>query len=297
MPIDPKMARSQGYRSDCSVEIVEASINNTAPHEIVLRIQPPPRLPLLIDSITVLDLITADGESLGEVRSPRFIHGIHTAMELKVPHMQPFFPFYTTLAGLHATVECCTGCNGGIHDRDLVVVNNHSGGGWSGMWVRTAKVIEGPYPRWQRVMFAGGILSDEDGALTLVDQGWMLVRKGNEQPHHAPPPLPIHTSDIPEGMTQSLLTKSLDGTWVELQHVKVVSVRNVVPETTPFSRSLARIEMRVDDGSGIANAYMYQSSAAKINIGQTVKMLRGFVHAEKPGVYALLSDKEEDLVL
>lgn len=288
--VDPRM-----FRSARGIQIRGARVEQTSPHEVVLDIEPLPRLPLAADSIAVSGLVAGDGSALGELQSPRFLHGVHSAMELKVPHAEAAFPFRSTLSGLHATVECCTGCNGGIHDRDLVVVNNHSGGGWSGIWVRTAKVIDGPYPRWQRVMFAGGILADEDGSLTLVDHGWMRVAKGDEAPHHAPPPLPVRTKDVPATRTESLLTKSLDGTWVELTDVKVVSAREVAPLKSEYSRTLRRIELLVDDGSGPANAWMYQPSSAKVEVGQALASLRGFVHAEAEGVYALLSDKEEDL--
>jgi hypothetical protein len=293
--LNPKLANRSLFRSERGVTIHAASIDTGRSNCIVLDVDALPQLPLAVDSIIVRNMMMEDGKSLGESRSPNFLHGVHTPMELKVPHIEPAFPFRSTLAGLHVTLECCTGCNGGIHDRDLVVVNNHIGGGWSGIWVRTAKVIEGPYPRWQRVLFAGGILADDNGALTLVDHGWMQVTKGNEKPHHAPPPLRVRTKDVPTSLAESLHTKSLDGTWIEFNDVKIRTVRAVTPETSSYSRSLRRVELVVDDGSGDANAWLYQPSGEKLQPGQHLATLRGFVHAESAGRYVLLSDKEEDL--
>lgn len=100
------------------------------------------------------------------------------------------FPYASTLIDKHVTVMCCTGCNGGVRGRGFVVLNNHSGGGWSSIWVKTRQSIAVPYPRWQRIMFAGGVVSEMNGSTTVVDHGWMIIKKVDEPAHHAPPPLP-----------------------------------------------------------------------------------------------------------
>jgi hypothetical protein len=39
------------------------------------------------------------------------------------------------------------------------------------------ETIEVPYPRWQKVLFAGGVMQEENGSTVVVDKGWMVVKK------------------------------------------------------------------------------------------------------------------------
>ncbi len=163
--------------------------------------------------------------------------------------------------------------------------------------MRTDKTIEGPYPRWQRVMFAGGVITEDTGSVTVVDHGWMIVRKGDEEAHHAPPPLPITTKDLPAERTTSLLTKSLDAAWVQFDEITVESTRHI-PAGGREGGDLPRTEIIFsDEAGGKSVAWLYQASARDLRESQSMKLLRGFVHAEQPGMYVLLSDKDEDLIL
>jgi hypothetical protein len=57
------------------------------------------------------------------------------------------------------------------------------------------------------------------------------------------------------------------------------------------------MELRVTDGSGGESAaWLYQASAFGLTSGARIARLRGFLHAEAPGLYVLLGDKEEDLL-
>ena len=184
------------------------------------------------------------------------------------------------LSGVHVSVACCTGCNGGVHDRGLVVLNNHTGGGWSGIWVQTAIDLPEDYARWQKIVFLGGVLRDEDS-------------------HGPPPPTHITAALVPASGTETLLARSLDGCWVEFSDVVVVAARQVDPAERKHDRGtrLPRMEIQFTDGSGTtAVAWLYQPSALKLQPGDRVATLRGFVHAESPGRYVLLGDKEEDLL-
>lgn len=296
-PAHPSMEEVSLYRLQSGLTVHEVQVDPERPEQLILRIELMQTMPLTIDEVTIIDFKTADGESLGEFTSPRFIQGIQTPMELKVPHINESFPYASTLVGLHASVMCCTGCNGGVHDRNLVVINHHIGGSWSGIWVRTEKAIEAPYPRWQRVLFAGGVIVEENGSMMVADEGWMRVQKSDEPPHHPPPPLPIETIDLPAERTTSLLAKSLDGVWVQFEAITIESVRQVTATTAePGTFNLPRAEVVFHDGSGGRSiARLYQPSGRAVQPGQSVKLLRGFVHAEGPGMYVLLSDKEEDI--
>jgi hypothetical protein len=252
----------------------------------------------------VVDRLNVKGLSLEGVKkpingsSPEFVLGVKNPSELKVPHLETGFPYSSTLVGVHVTVACCTGCNGGVHDRNLVVLNHHVGGPWTGIWVQTGKTIEAPYPRWQKVLCAGGVVAERNGSTNIVDKGWMELHKQFEVPHHAPPALPIETADFPNSPSKALFLKGLDASWVQFDDIRVDRAEAVAP-TPPASKtvSLQRNEITFTDrSSGTSTAYLYQPSGLKVSAGQHVRMLRGFVHAEKPGLYVLLSDKEEDLV-
>jgi hypothetical protein len=249
--------------------------------------------PLTIDVASVV----VKGLPLDRARSTiRFAHGILSPMELKIPNLDSVFPFVSTLTGVHVTVECCTGCNGGVHDRSLVVLNSHVGGPWTGVWVQTDKTIEAPYRRWQKVRCAGGVVLELHGSTTVVDQGWMEVNKLFETPHHAPPPLAIDAADLPQGRDVTFLTKSLDGSWVQLTDVSVITAKTVDPPKSKATRRLVRNEIVVTDRSkGKAVVWLYQPSGLALKEGDRLAALRGFVHIERPGNWVILSDKEEDL--
>lgn len=263
-----------------------------SPSEVLLNVEGSPRSSLFVDQVVVGRI---GGESVG----PRFIHGIQSPMELKVPHTEARFPFGPTLTGVHVSVACCTGCNGGVHDRGLVVLNNHTGGSWSGIWVRSRIDMPDDYARWQKVAFLGGVLRDEAGSTTVRDEGWMRVRLAGEVPHSPPPPAHVSTRDFPAGGSRSLLARSLEACWVEFTDITVVDARKVEPGASHKGTGprLPRIEIRFTDASGVEGiAWLYQESAFGLAPGERLAGLRGFIHAEAPGHYILLGDKEEDLL-
>lgn len=250
----------------------------------------------------VVDQLTASGLMLDGTRrrvravGPAFVPGVQDPSQLKLPHFNSSYPYASTLVGVHVTVACCTGCNGGVHDRDLVVLNHHVGGPWTGIWVRTSKTIDAPYPRWQKVRCAGGVITEYRGSTTVVDEGWMEIQKLVEEPHHAPPPLSLSADDLQNG--KALLLKGLDASWVQFDGVRIQGAKTVQPTSGPArTLRLTRNEVTFTDGSGAqATAYLYQPTGLKLQENQTLRQLRGFVHAEAPGRYVVLSDKEEDLI-
>lgn len=125
----------------------------------------------------------------------------------------------------------------------------------------------------------------------------MVIQKSDEPAHHAPPPLPIKTEDLPAEYSTSLLSKSLDGAWVQFDNITIESATSVLTaEQGLGAGNLPRVEIVFSDGSGgHSKAWLYQPSGRKVQAHQAVQMLRGFVHAEAPGIYILLSDKEEDI--
>jgi hypothetical protein len=258
---------------------------------VVLTVDPMASVPLVIDHV-----ILSDGNQA--VFGPPFAHGLISPMEIKVPNFERRFPFTSRLVGVHVSVMCCTGCDGGVHDRGLVVLNDHLGGGWSGIWVKTPQRIEGPYPRWQRMVFAGGVINDH-GSTEVVDHGWMEIAKGNEAAHHSPSPLPVATVDIPAEHTTTLRARSLDGSWVEFASLVVETAERVEPGTdSRTERRLPYTEIVFsDDSGGRSIAYLYQEQREDVRAGTRIDALRGFVHAELPGQYVLVSDKPEDLKL
>lgn len=265
---------------------------------LVLDVETMAALPMTVDQVSASKLRGRDGRPLGDVVSPLFIHAIQSPTELRPLHFEGKFPFTSTLVGHHVSVMCCTGCNGGVHDRGLVVLNNHVGGGWSSIWIRTDKTIDVPYPRWQRVLFAGGVIEEEGGSTVVVDRGWMVVKKTDEVAHHAPPALSLRSVDLPLDQTPSLLCKGLDAAWVQFENVLVESADRVpAVESQSNTTQLARTEIVISDNSGGRSvAWLYQRSAEGFKGGERIRVLRGFVHAEEPGRYVVLSDKEEDLI-
>lgn len=135
--------------------------------------------------------------------------------------------------------------------------------------------------------------------MNVVDRGWMRIHKQDEPAHHAPPPLPITTADLPRKKTESIVCKSLDGVWVQFEGLQIRSAESF-PASSPEhgAVNLSRMEIVFTDASGGESvAYLYQPTGLQVRAKQTIKRLRGFVHAEQPGEYALLSDKEEDILI
>lgn len=270
--------------------VSEVAADDETPERVVLTTERMSAVPVTIDHVV---LRAAERPAIG----PSFAHGPLTALELKVPHFDQRFPFSSRFTGVHVSVACCTGCNGGVHDRGLVVLNDHLGGGWSGIWVRTPQRIEGPYPRWQRMVFAGGVIHDH-GSTEVVDIGWMEISRGDEEAHYPPPPLPISAADIPAEGTTSLRSRGLDGSWVELSDLVVEDTERVEPEAERGSGRLPYTAVRFKDGSGTRSvAYLFQSQRDAVEAGTRIARLRGFIHAEVPGEYVLLTDKPEDIDL
>jgi hypothetical protein len=277
-------------------DVILHGVRDGVATQILLECDVPSESGLVIDQVIVEEIRQdIDGPELE--LGPRFIHGVRAPMDFKVPYLDPQFPFSSTLAGLHASVACCTGCNGGVHDRGLVVLTNHTGGSWSGIWVQTAQSIPEDYRRWQKVEFHGGVLRDDFGSIAVVDEGWMQVRLGDETSHAAPPPARITASDLPAEGTRSLLAYSLDASWVEFADVSIIDLTRVEAASGGGKVRLPRVEARFSDTSGSeAISWLYQRSAFDLSPGDHLATLRGFVHAEAPGRYVLLSDKEEDLL-
>jgi hypothetical protein len=280
-------------RLKSGLRVGQASLDAKDSRQVLFSARSMKTAPLTVDTASV----TVKGMTIDRARdSVRFAHGILSPMELKLPNIDPEAAFGSTLVGVHVTVECCTGCNGGVHDRNLVVLNSHIGGPWTGVWVQTDKTIEAPYPRWQKVRCAGGVVAERNGSTTVVDQGWMEVVKQFETPHHAPPPLAVEAADLPRGRDTSLLAKSLDGSWVQLNDVIVNTAKPVEPLPSKGTRRLFRNEVIVTDRSGgSAEVWLYQPSGLRLQVGDRLGVLRGFVHIERPGKWVILSDKEEDL--
>ena len=298
--VDTSMVEASLYRLKSGRVVRSVDIDDGRPERILLGVDGGMTdQKLTIDRVTITNFKSKEGIKAREAISPRFIQNVYSAMDLKVPHFSETFPYSSNLVGLHVSVECCTGCNGGIHDRNLVVLNHHLGGSWSGIWVQTGKTIEAPYPRWQKVLCAGGVVSELNGSMTIVDEGWMEIYKQSEIPHHPPPPLPIETVDLPAEHTASLICKGLDGAWVQFQDVTIEEAVFIdAQERVRGAVNLPRTEILFRDQSGgRSKACLYQPLGHKVTSGQQLQQLRGFVHAEEPGVYVLLSDKEEDIVL
>jgi hypothetical protein len=272
-----------GFRSGLSVESVEHV--DDKPYRYVLMADATGNPPHDEDQLVIR----------GRPTGPRFLHRVLTPMELKVGHLTDEFPFSSTRVGVHVSVACCTGCNGGVHDRGLVVINGHIGGPWTGLWVQTDLEIPSPYPRWQRTLFAGGVVEERQGSTVVADHGWMTIEKLDEEPHHAPPALRIETADLPRGTNHALAARGLDGTWVEFRDLTVDEVERREPSGEHGQR-LYRTEIAVSDVSGgVTAAWLYQESAAGLRPGERIAILRGFVHGEAPGHFVLLSDKNEDI--
>lgn len=292
-PLAPKDVRALSVRLKSGLRAGRAALDPKDARRVLLSTGRMKSAPLTVDVASV----AVKGIAMDRSRSSvRFAHGVLTPMELKIPNIQGDFPFGSTLVGVHVTLECCTGCNGGVHDRNLVVLNSHIGGPWTGAWVQTDKTIEAPYPRWQKVRCAGGVVAERNGSTTVVDEGWMEVVKQFETPHHAPPPLAIDAADLPRGRDTTMIAKSLDGSWVQLSDVTVKSAKTVEPPPSKSTRRLTRNEITVVDRSnGEADVWLYQPSGLRLKVGDRLSTLRGFVHIERLGQLVILSDKEEDL--
>jgi len=296
-PLDPAAISVRSFSSAAGLRIRSADLDENQPTRLVLTTSSMRSDDIVTDKIDVKKLVFAGAKGPVKASSPPFVLGVKNPTQLKVPHVESAFPYASKLVGVHVSVSCCTGCNGGVHDRNLVVLNHHVGGPWTGIWVQTGKTIGTPYPRWQKVLCAGGVVAEQNGATTVVDRGWMEIQKKFEEPHHAPPALPIECAELPNLRTKEIFLKGLDASWVQFDDIRVESAEQVAPTARASKTTkLPRNEIIFTDRSGgRTTAYLYQPSGLKVQTGQRLRQLRGFVHAEKPGLYVLLSDKEDDI--
>ena len=298
-PVHPSATDRSAFRFKSGRAIEAVEVDPKASDRLILRVKPEPLPSFIIETISIQKLSLADGSSVKNVESPRFAGAIYNAMQLKVPHFSSEFPYASTLLDLHVTLACCGGCNGGVHGRGLSVLNTHTGGCFSGMWIYANRALIEPYPRWQRIVCAGGVVEERNGSTTIVDRGWMTARRDNEEPHQAPPPLPIHAIDVPMELTRSLETKGLDGSYVSFSDITIEKVRPIdggLGQRT--GAPVPAVEAQFTDESKAKSiAWLYQPSGQSIRPGQRMRSLAGFVHAEEPGRYILLTDKEADISL
>lgn len=295
--LDRSGAYSVAVRLASGIRVAEVTPHASDPRGLLVTLELDTLPPVAPDRAWVTGLRTAAGEDLGEVMSGDFIVGAREPMELKAGHVEPAFPFGSRLVGTHVIVTCCGGCNGGMHPRGLQVLNNHIGGPWTSMWVQTTQPIKLPYRRWQKVRMAGGVLEERNGSTVVVDRGHMKITVLDEPAHHAPPALRITTADLPSSESRELIHKALDGCFVEFRDITITSARNVnPPEPTDGTIALDYVELVFsDDSGGQTVAWLYQREP-NVSSGDRLTELRGFIHAEAPGVYVVISDKDEDLV-
>jgi hypothetical protein len=299
-PVASVSSRKTNINSGAGLTARSIQVNSDNPTRVVVTTKSMCTDGVVVDSLQIQDaLVLRVSGKLVQITTPKFIHGVKDPTELKALQLEGVFPFASRLIGVHVSVSCCTGCNGGVHDRNLVVLNHHVGGPWTGIWVQTAKTIEAPYPRWQKVLCAGGVISDYKGSVTVVDEGWMEIHKNFEVPHHAPPPLPVTCAQISNSRSKTLLSKGLDASWVEFSNIVVESAEvSSPPQRVAKIKRLTRNQIIFTDSSGAkSTAFLYQPTGLKVSSGAQLKKLRGFVHAEAVGQYVVLSDKEEDIVL
>lgn len=99
---------------------------------LTLKLAPVRSHGIVIDFLRISgDIVDKLNRKAVSIKTPKFIHGIKDLTELKALQLDHQFPFASRLAGVHVSVACCTGCNGGVHDRNLVVLNHHIGGPWT----------------------------------------------------------------------------------------------------------------------------------------------------------------------
>jgi hypothetical protein len=298
-PVATVNSRKSEIESEAGLVVRSVQVNDENPTRVIVLTKSMRKDGVVVDTLRIQGtLITRmNGESI-VVTTPKFIHGIKDPTELKALQLEGTFPFASRLVGIHVSVSCCTGCNGGVHDRNLVVLNHHVGGPWTGIWVQTAKTIETPYPRWQKVLCAGGVIGEHRGCVTVIDKGWMEIHKKFEEPHYPPPPLPVTCADIPNSRSKALLSRGLDASWVEFNNIQVESAELIMPHHRESRiKQLTRNQIVFTDHSGAkSTAFLYQPTGLKITVNSKLRKLRGFVHAEAVGQYVILSDKEEDIV-
>lgn len=299
-PVVSVPSRKANIDSSAGLAVRSIRVDSDNPTRVVVTTKSMRTDGVVVDSLRIQDALAArTSGKLVQITTPRFIHGVKDPTELKALQLEEVFPFASRLIGVHVSVSCCTGCNGGVHDRNLVVLNHHVGGPWTGIWVQTAKTIEAPYPRWEKVLCAGGVISDYKGSVTVVDEGWMEIHKNLEVPHHAPPPLPVTCAQISNSKSKTLLSKGLDASWVEFNNIVIESAEvSSPPQRAAKIKRLTHNQIIFTDSSGAkSTAFLYQPTGLKVASGAQLKKLRGFVHAEAVGQYVVLSDKEEDIVL
>jgi hypothetical protein len=298
-PVHPSATDRSAFRFKGGRAVQSVEVDPKATNRLILRVEPDPLPSFSVETILIQKLSLADGSSVTNVETPRFAGGIYNAMQLKVPHFSAEFPYASTLIDVHVSVACCGGCNGGVHGRGLSVLNSHNGGCFSGIWIHATRSLIDPYPRWQRIVCTGGVVEERNGSMTIVDRGWMTAHRDNEKPHHAPPALPLHAIDVPAELTRSLETKGLDGSYVSFSDITIEKARAIdggLGQRTGAPVPALEVQF-TDESKAKTIAWLYQPSAQSLRPGQRLKRLSGFVHAEEPGRYILLTDKDADVSL
>ena len=139
-PVAVAATRRAKFVSRAGLTIRSLRVDSDNPTRVVLTTKSMHTDGVVLDSLRIEDgLVARNSGKRVETTTPMFIHGVKDPTELKALQLEDMFPFTSRLIGVNVSVSCCTGCNGGVHDRNLVVLNHHMGGPWTGIWVQTAK--------------------------------------------------------------------------------------------------------------------------------------------------------------
>jgi hypothetical protein len=153
-PVDRSTVDKCYFRFGRGRSIIDVENDPDTPDRLIIRATPIDSF--MIDEMIIQRILLADGNAESNVTTPRFTGAAYNALQLKVPHFAADFPCRSTLHGVHVSVACCGGCNGGMQRWDARTwsfrTQTSSLRRFHRHLVQSFRRLIDPYNRWQRIL-------------------------------------------------------------------------------------------------------------------------------------------------
>jgi hypothetical protein len=301
-PVDPESAESPtNYKTRSGLLITGAKVDRSDPRYVDLTTQPMNGEVMQIDVLYAPGVATRHGARFDQAASPEFIQGLASIPEIQKPAKNAF-PFPSRFIGKIATASC--GKDGGVDSNVLIdtfgfaFIHMESGGPFNSLKIVTKRHIPDITQATRRllpgqtvhVLWAGGEIRNVDGETQLVDTGYMEGSIIPPNPLRSPPPFTIKTAELTNERGRSLRASGLQGVIVRFEDA-------TIEEVSAPGRDGQRIISFHDASGESLRAVVLGNVKAHLWAGQKLSALRGLVHQPSAGMYEVIVELDQHLVL
>ena len=289
-PINTESATTvKGYSTACDLKLLNASMQRDQTDRVVLTTEPMSGKLMIVDRVIASGVRAADGTMLRTSESAPFLQGIVEVQPIQSSSSGSTYPFETKFEGVFASASCAYPCGPPqlVENVSFTFLRQSEGGRFSGLKVETDRIPpdierlaeELPPHLSVHVLFTGGVVHTKAGETRLMNVGYTQSSIIQPNPIPSPEPLEIRASDISNEAAPTLRAKSLQGVWVKLSNLRVVSI-----EPAEHGR---RIRFQDESGTTLG-VWAVEGVNRPLEPGQVFERLLGHVHQPKAGEYEVV---------